>query len=220
VNALALAAVVTSAWAAACTVDDRMITVKPEPIVLGTFESGLEADDPRFGAWSAFPSGEDIVSMRSSLAHDGCEKSAWCLDLDWQLTDVADGAPSTAGVAHGLALPSPVDVSGQARIVFDHQYTNRGACRAADALTAVFSCRGLGTAFQASLPLSSAWTTSALAFAALVESPGASAPGAVPREACLGAVSAILLQTGVELADGACASGDLLLDNVTLRGAP
>jgi hypothetical protein len=213
--ALTLPAVASSG----CALDERMIAVKPDPIVLGTFEAGTAADDPRFGSWSAYPNGSDLVTMMSSLVHDGCAQSAWCLGLDWQVTDPPDGRTSEAGVVDRVAPLTPIDLSGYARLVFDHQSLHQGPCGVVQTLTLVLACEGLSTAFQTQVSLSSSWTTRSIELASFVEA-DAPPPKGVARQDCLGAVSAILFQTSVALSDGECASGNLLLDNVSVRGAP
>jgi hypothetical protein len=202
-----------------CALDERMIAVKPEPIVVGSFENGLDADDPRFGAWSALPSGADIVLLRSTLEHDACSTSRWCLGLEWEITDPVDGVPSQAGVGNQLTALAPVDLTGYSRLVFDHQYLHQGSCAPANTLSVVLNCKLLGTAFEVGVALSSVFTTSSVDFANLTQT-GPPTVQSISAQDCLRAVSALLLQIRVTLADGACAAGHLLLDNVTLRTAP
>jgi hypothetical protein len=214
--AAALAAL--AAGAAGCALDERTIVVQPETIVLGSFESDtLQADDARFGAWQTYSYGTTMAMLVPSILWledgPGCPNSNWCLSLQWQLDDAADGAGSVAGVGDRVRALAPIDLSAQSRIVFQQRYLSDQTCRAAaSALGVIFRCDGLQSAVQAEVPLSSAGMTSSISLAAFREAAGGAA-----RADCLAATTSIEFQIEVTVADGGCASGQLVLDAVTLR---
>jgi hypothetical protein len=142
----------------------------------------------------------------------GCPNSNWCLSLRWQVDDTADGATSMAGVGDRVRALAPIDLSGQSRIVFQQQYLSDPTCMAASDLNVVFRCDGLQSAVQADVLLSPAWMTTSINLATFNETAGGPA-----RADCLAATTAIEFQIQVIVPDGKCASGQLILDAVTLR---
>lgn len=217
--ARALAVTISALVVAGCAIDERTLVVRPDSIVIGSFEAGtLQADDPRFGAWSAYSHGTALAMVTSSLRFfdDGCPSSNWCLALDWELSDAADGASTIAGTGDRLAALAPIDLSGLSRILFSHQYQHVGACQDASSVNVIFQCDELQSAYQAVVALSSDWVTTSVALNALVEAESPS-PHDVARADCLAHTTAILFQVDSDLADGTCVSGSFLVDNVNMR---
>jgi hypothetical protein len=221
---LALAVLLLAAGG--CALDERAIVTRGDSTVIGSFESGndatAQADDPRFGVWSSYSYGTPLATVSSSVTFLdtplGCHNSNWCFTTDFQLADVADGAPGKVGVGDRLApVAASIDLSALSHVVFSQRYLHDPAsCRPADLVTAIFRCDALHAAYQASASLSQTWVPTSIAFGDMVAS--ADSPSrAVALSDCLAHTSAILFQLDIDVLDGACASGTLGLDTVSLR---
>ena len=212
---------------AACGLDDRLLLVADaagsdgaagvHQLLLGTFEQGtLLPDDPRFERWEfgAVPPGGEAGSgtfAAEAIVAPGY-RSAHAVQLDWQVTDTADGQPNYPGVLLSTGTGS-IDLSGYARLVFAQRYQHQGSCRAVPLLTVMLVCRELKSAFLSFAGMSSDWTPESVDFGNLQEATGVG----VLREICLKQIDHVYFSALVSLADGECASGTLSLDEIAIQ---
>jgi hypothetical protein len=224
--------VLAGSLAAACSIDDRMLTVadgasggigSPPPstdVVIDTFEHGtvtdrtVVPDDPRFFGWkvesldAATQSRDDgQLSIVDAGGYDGR-----ALQLAWQVRDVPDGMANHPGVSLELSLLTSIDLSAFSSIVFAHRYAHEGACQPVPLVTVAISCPNDGV-FETFASLSPAWTATTVPLADLQEA----GLKTISRDDCLRQVYTIAFNLEVSLSDGDCASGTLWLDDVALR---
>jgi hypothetical protein len=226
------AVILSAAWAAfggGCSLDPRSLTLHDggaPGLVIATFEHGTaQPDDSRFKNFEYYAYNESADSVLTSpLAVPG-DNSNGALGLNWVVFDASNGHPDHPGVGVRTTTIGGVDLSAYSRIVLGLKYdpTPAGggfpdptACLPVNALTIAVSCDEYGTSFRKSVPMSPDWTTVTADFASFRE------PDYLPAttttiEDCLKVVDGILFEAAVDLADGQCASGGLLLDNISVR---
>jgi hypothetical protein len=225
-----------AAWAACggCSIDARSLTVHdggdgsvaPMSLMIATFEHGsAQPDDPRFKPFEYYAYNESDQSVLTSpLAVPGHNSNA-ALGLNWIVFDTPNGHPDYPGVGVRTTVNGSVDLSAYSRIVFGLKYDptpagkvfpDVGACFPVPYLTVSIGCSEHNTSFRKKVPMSAEWTTATASFADFQE------PSYLPTtgttiEDCLKVVDAIDFQGQVDLVDGQCASGGLLLDDISVR---
>jgi hypothetical protein len=227
-------AIFGAAWAACgggCNIDPRSLTVhdggpgNPPPLVIATFEHGTaQPDDPRFLPFQYYAYNETADSaVTSPLAVPGHNSNA-ALGLNWIVFDAPNGHPDYPGVGVRTLVNGSIDLSGYSRIVFGLKYSPTPAgpllgaagCFPVPALTVSIGCSEHNTSFRKNVPMTSDWTTVTAAFADFAEPSYLPATGTA-FEDCLKVVDGIDFSAQVDLADGQCASGGLLLDDISVR---
>ena len=115
--------------AAACEpVDDRVLTVKPEPIVLSNFEDMSDQPlDPRFTPWEYTVYNTDIRAAQAYIVTPGHD-SNWCLRWQWEFTDPPNRRPDYPGTLERTQIPGSIDLRPYTRFVFSHHYEDTGTC--------------------------------------------------------------------------------------------
>jgi len=190
-------------------------------ILLGDFENHTaKPQDSRFQNYqyyaynpnSPLPAG---AFVNSPLVAPGYN-SNYGLGLNWQVIDVADGAPNYPGVGVRTLAIGFVDLSGYDRIVFAHKYTHTGTCQAVQFLSVHIGCDEVHTSFESSFPVSTTWTTTSIPFSTFTEPSYLPATGHTVTE-CLALTQTVYFQAQVDLVDSDCASGSLSLDNIEIR---
>jgi hypothetical protein len=190
------------------------------PIVIDTFEQTATGvpEDARFGIWTFYaynPSMQGPGDFVSSGITGPGFGSNYAIELNWQVTDVADGKPNYPGVGLKTDVSGYIDLTAYDRFVFDQQYSNPDNCESLMNIEVIFVCSELHASFSASVPVSSQWSTSTIDFTSLVPPDGAPPPASIGD--CFKVIDTIIFQEQIDLPDGACASGSLLLDDIEIR---
>jgi len=192
--------------AAACGVDERLIDVRPDPLLIDTFEDGdLYSPDPRFRKWEGYTGDGTRTYYVSSPGFD----SDHCLRSDWQYMDPVDGAVGQAQLLVRIQALASLDLTMFTRFTFARLYRNDAGCALVTSLRVQFVCYELDSMVLTTVPITGDWTDDSLVMASLAETRGSS------REACLRVVDEIDIWAPADLsADGQCVSGSLLIDDV------
>jgi len=217
-------AAAAAALACGClTVDDRTLTVKPSPIDISNFENvALQPADPRFDAWQYAAYNSDAPTVIAAVVSPGFN-SGWCLSIDWQVTDAPDGALNYPGVLLRTAINGSIDLNPYESVVFAHRYQNTGTCMALQNVIVRFLCRQVQFGFEKYVPVSYVWQMLSINFADLEEVPYLrqmllDTQQDVPtKEACLAVVDEVQFLAQGDLQDGQCSSGELQLDDISIR---
>ena len=139
--------------------------------------------------------------------------------------DTPNGHPDYPGVGVRTLVNGSIDLSAYSRIVFGLKYAptpsgdvfpDASACAPVPALTVSIGCSEHNTSFRKNVPMTADWTTVTAAFADFREPSYLPATGTTFAD-CLKVVDAIDFQAQVDLADGQCAAGGLVLDDISVR---
>jgi hypothetical protein len=214
-------------WGSGCNLDNRLVqptdagddvagdvgdVVAPPAIVIDTFD---DLEDPRFQAWQYYAYNTTLGELSSETVTPGYD-SNYAIDLVWEVVDPPDGAPNYPGVGLRAVPVSYLDLSGYSAVVFAQQYVHTGSCQAITTLTVRLACSEYNAAFTASVPISPQWTTSTVTFTSFAQSAYPS-PTPVDKGQCFKVIDGFDFQAQIDLVDGDCASGDLTLDNISIR---
>jgi hypothetical protein len=201
--------------AAACAVDDRVITARPEPIVIDTFEDGsLIPNDPRFNRWGSVVYNTDLATREYRVTEPGFN-SAFALTLTWEFSDPPDGIPNYPDALIRTQALGAIDVTAHQSFKFAYRYEAAGACRPLTVMRLNLVCSELTTAFQMLVPIDSTWREADLPFTDFAE-PNWAITGASWQD-CLSRVDEYQFISSYGLADGECAAGTLWLDDIAIR---
>lgn len=213
---------------AGCSIDDRAPRTSDAgdlggspAIVIDTFEQDVDyqvpipPSDSRFQLWQAYNYNTPSKLPWLNVVSPG-DASNNALEMIWQVTDPPDGAPNYPGVGLRTQLVSYLDISGYSRVVFAQQYLHTDSCQAVQTLTVSFGCSEYNASFMGSVPASPSWTTSTVTFADFIQSTYPSS-AYVGMSDCLKVVDGFDIQAQQNLVDGDCASGDLTIDNISIR---
>jgi len=214
-----------------CSIDDRLVkvhdgAVPPNGPVIATFEKGTgQPDDARFEPFQFYAFGESPDSALNSPIPSPGHNSNFALGLNWRLIDAPNGSRDFPGAGVRTLVNGGIDLSSYSRIVFAQRYDktpsgippwDAGACRPVTGLTVSVGCNEHNTSFEKTVALSTDWTTSTLAFADFAEPSYRSATGTTVED-CLKVADSIIFQISTSLLDGECATGGLLLDDISIR---
>lgn len=194
---------------------------EPDPFVLDDFEDGDNLpSDSRFAVWQHYsynPPGRDVYSTPDPSA---AIASNFGMRFEWNVINDPDGVPQYPGAGlrtEAATSAAYVDLSALSRVLFAHEYfPNETGCRNIPAFTVAFGCGELGTWFEATVPVSTQWTTATLEFAHFFQQTVGPQVDATVTE-CLALVDDFHFQVQVELPDGYCSAGTLYLDNISFR---
>jgi hypothetical protein len=216
----AAAALVSIAGVLACgclSVDDRELSVKRGGIVLTSFEvTDDRPPDLRFRAWQEGVANTDSFVVQATLIDPGYN-SAVCLQLDWNMTDPANGAADGVAAFVRTETITPVDLRTYTRVVFAQQYARLpgSSCGFLDVIAFRVMCGPRSSGYESTLYAAHSWEVDVLDFADFHEIP--SLAHGVALADCLHAVDAIEIRAQPTLDDGACSSGSLQIDDVSIR---
>ena len=191
-------------------------------IVIDTFENNMVTDaivqpqDPRFQPWQFYDYNDASTSTVSSQIVTPGDDSNYAIDLVWQVFDPPDGQENDPGVGLQTPAVSYVDLSGYSRFLFAQQYSHVDDCMPVTNLRIYFGCSEYNASFNATVPLSYQWTTTTIPFASFVQA-ASSNPAPTAWEDCAKVIDGFGFQADSLIGDGDCASGDLLIDNVSIR---
>jgi len=214
------AALVSMGGGLACgclSVDDRELSIKMGGIVLTSFEATDDRPpDGRFRAWQEGVANTDVFDVAATLIDPGYN-SAVCLQLDWRMTDPANGAVDAVAAFERTETILPVDLRTFTRVVFTHQYARLpgSSCGFLDVVAVRVMCEARASGYETTLYAAHSWETNVLDLADFHEIP--SLAHGVALADCLGAVDAIEIRAQPTLDDGACSSGSLQIDDVSIR---
>lgn len=202
--------------AAACEpVDDRVLTVKPEPIVLSNFEDLSDQPlDPRFTPWEYTVYNTDIRAAEAYIVMPGHD-SNWSLRLQWEFTNPPNGRPDYPGTLERTQMPGSINLRPYTRFVFSHRYEDTGTCVTLGNLTVNVQCRELESAFRINVPASGTWQTTSVQLADFTEA-FYIAKG-VLWEDCFRRADEVTITAQPNLQDGQCSAGALSLDDLSIR---
>lgn len=193
-----------------------------QSIVIATFESGTGTpDDPRFEPFRYYaynPSAPDLPAgafVNSPILSPGFN-SNYALGLNWEVIDVPDGQPNYPGVGVGTVINGYVDFSPYTVFNFVQQYQHTGSCEVVTTLVVSLGCSQYNASVEGTVPMSSKAMTSSIPLASFAQSPYLGQPPVALGD-CLKVVDGVDFQTQLNLADGDCASGELMLDNIEVR---
>jgi hypothetical protein len=193
-----------------------------QSIVIATFESGTGTpDDPRFEPFRYYsynPSLPDLppgAFVRSPVVSPGFD-SNYALRLQWEVIDVPDGQPNYPGAGVGTVVNGFIDLSTYTVFMFFQEYQHTGGCEPDMDLVVSLGCSQYNASVVGTVPLSTEGTTTSLQLSSFSQSPYLGQPS-VALSDCLKVVDAVDFQTQLNLADGDCASGELILDNIGVR---
>jgi hypothetical protein len=201
-----------------CGLDDRTLRSAdggppPPAIVVDNFEN---PENPRFRPWDYYAYNTTIASVSSNVTSPGFD-SNYAINLIWEVTDPPDGQPNYPGVGLGCEPVSYIDLSGYSSLLFAQEYLHTDtSCEAVSVLSVRLGCSQYNAAFTGTVALSPQWTTSTIPLSSFSQSAYPS-PTPVAMQDCFKKIDGFDFQAQVDLADGACASGALLLDNVEIR---
>jgi len=209
---------IAAALASGClAVDDRELSVKMGGIVLTSFEeTNDQPRDLRFRPWQEGVANADTFDVAATLVDPGYN-SAVCLQLDWHMTDPANGAVDAVAAFERTETITPVDLRAYTRVVFAHQYARLpgSSCGFLDLVAVRVMCEARASGYETTLYAAHSWETNVLDLADFHEIP--SLAHGVALADCLGAVDAIEIRAQPTLDDGACSSGSLQIDDVSIR---
>jgi hypothetical protein len=192
----------------------------PTPILVDDFEDGGPYPvDQRFAVWQYYTyNPPDQPSHAGNYApgynSNGCEL------LQWSVTDTPDGHLEYPGAGlRTLVKDVYIDLSQYTRIVFAHRYEPAGTpCSATDVpiqnFQVQFGCDELGTVYEYSVPTSPTWQEITLNLSAFAEP---MFPSGYSLTQCLQVTSVLQFVVQPTLADGQCGSGQLFLDDISIR---
>jgi hypothetical protein len=209
VKAAALAlAVCLLAAASGCALDERVIDVRPDPLVIDTFEDmNLMPSDSRFRQWESAVYGTDFGTRTVYVTGPGYA-SSWCLREDWEIDDPPDGVPTYPGMVLRIQAPGSVDLSGFRTLAFDHRYSHEGSCKAHVFFTVSMSCGELNSGVGVARSTATDWTIEKIPMAEFAEfTPD------FPIDHCLKLIDEIDFFFAPGLDDGQCSSGSFFLDD-------
>jgi hypothetical protein len=215
------------AFVPACSSDGGPINTRPPPppLLIDNFDD-LDAlpYDPRFTKWTHYT----YNTSASALDHrPGSELGVYSwvdrngngsvgdMELEWNLQDVPDGAPDYAG--GGLFTPAKgyIDLSRYTKLVLSHRYEHTGNCESITEFSVAIGCDHYHTSFETQIHVASAWKEEELSFSTFHEQTNAPVTG-IPMEQCLGFASLLNFSFQSPRADGACATGHLFLDGISV----
>ena len=207
----------------ACSIDDRAPRTSDAggSIVIDTFEqdvdlqAGVRPSDSQFQLWQAYNYNTSSQLPWLNVVSPGYQSNN-ALEMIWQVTDLLDGGPNYPGAGLRAQPVSYIDISGYSKVVFAQQYLSFGSCQAVQTLSVTFGCNQYNASFVGSVAMSPSWTTSTIDFADFIQSTYPSA-AYVAMSDCFKVIDGFNFQAQQNLADGDCASGDLTVDNISIR---
>jgi hypothetical protein len=208
VKAPALAASLLLAAASGCALDERVIEVRPNPLVVDTFEDmNLMPADPRFRRWESAIYGTDF-GMRTVYVTGPGYASGGCLREDWEIDDPPDGMRNYPGMVLRIQALGSIDLGGFGYLSFEHLYGHEGSCKSHRSFTISLACNELNSSLSVGRLTVTTWTKEKIPVAELAES-----VPEIPTSECLKVIDEIDMFFNPVLDDGECSSGSFLIDD-------
>ena len=209
-----LPAVVLAVANGGCAVDDRDINVRPEPILIATFEDGtLQPNDARFNRWASTVYNTEIGDRVYRVTSPGRD-SGFALELTWDITDPPNGTPDFPGALIRTQALGSIDLTRYTTLSFSFR-VDEGPYTPLQSIGIAIHCYERRTEVDIAQPVGSGWQTIDLALADFVE-PTWNFTG-VERADCLSRADELDVVSGYNLNDGERAAATLLLDDIMFR---
>jgi len=209
-----LPAVVLAVANGGCAVDDRDINVRPEPILIATFEDGtLQPNDARFNRWASTIYNTEIGDRVYRVTSPGRD-SGFALELTWDVTDTPNGVMEYPGALIRTQALGSIDLTRYTTFSFSFHVV-QGPYVPVESIQVSIGCDELRTAVILAQPVGSEWQSVDLPLQAFVE-PVWSLTG-VDLEDCLSRADQFGFGTTYNLHDGERAAATLLLDDILFR---